>query len=225
MKTFNYALCATALLASSTVAKALTTDTLQDLVNTSGSLSIGDKTFSGFGYVASGLSGFDASNIQVTASQVGGVYFLTWGGSIALVSGGFATADLLLNYNVTANPGSITMIDQSYTGSAQPNGGAFLAVDETVLVGTSVVANSHLQVGDLSDPFAETGDNLNVNPSQHFLLVTKDIGMGLINGGFVTISQVQQSFHQNAVPDGGTTAAMLGLALVGIEGMRRKLRH
>ncbi len=210
-------------MASATVAKALTTDTLQDLVNTGGSLSIGDKTFSNFAYLASGLSGFDANNIQVTASSAGGVYFLTWGGNISLVSGGFATADLLLNYRVTANPGSIVMIDQSYTGSAQPPGGAFLSVDETVRVGTTIVANSHLQVGDLSDPFAEVGDNLNVNPSQHVLDVTKDIGMGIVNGGFVSLSQVQQSFHQS-VPDGGATVAMLGFALVGVEGMRRKLR-
>ncbi|MGD1089822.1 MAG: hypothetical protein ABR955_14040, partial [Verrucomicrobiota bacterium] len=69
------------------------------------SLSIGDKTFSGFAYNESDLTSFDASNIQVTASQVGTSYFLTWGGNMSLVSGGAATADLLLNYTVTANDG------------------------------------------------------------------------------------------------------------------------
>jgi hypothetical protein len=186
-----------------------TTDNLQHLVATNGSLTIGDKVFSGFQFNASNLTNFDPSKIQVTASIEGGVYYLTWGGNISLVSSGQATADLLLNYTVTATAGLVNMIDQLYTGSAQPQGGSFLSVDETVRDSQgNLVANSHLQADDLADPFAEPGDNLNINPPRSFLSVTKDIGMGISssNGGFITISEVRQSFHQVPEP---STAALL----------------
>lgn len=193
---------------------------LQTLVDTDGTLTIGDKTFSNFDYLAVGLSGFDATTIQVTASVVGDVYYLTWGGQIALATTGFGLADLKLNYTVTASvqPG-IIMIDQSYTGSAQGNG-AFLAVDESVYAGQVIVANSHLEAFDLSDPFAEVGDDLIVDPPQMTLDVTKDIQFGIVDGGLVTISEIKQSFHQ--VPDGGSSLLLLGLGLLGLAGIRRK---
>jgi hypothetical protein len=210
------------MLAFSYGAGAATTDNLQDLVDTGGSLSIGDKVFSNFDYFASGLTSFDASQIRVTASFSNGVYYLTWAGNMSLVSGGTAAADLLLNYTVTATNGLISMIDQSYTGSAQPAGGSFLSIDETVKnTNGVVVANSHLQADDLSDPFAETGDNLNIDPAQQTLNVTKDIGFGVVNGGFVTISQVSQSFHQ--VPETSTTMMLvLGTAFLGMVTYRGK---
>lgn len=224
----NAIILAIAITACASVANAvsLTTDTLADLVANNGSLSIGDKTFTNFTFNTSGLTGFDAANIVVTASVDGsGVYYLTYGGNITLASSGPASADLLLNYRVTASAGAISMIDQLYTGSAQPAGGSFLSVDETVRVGSLIVGNSHLQADDLSDPFAEPGDNLNINPPQGALDVTKDIAFGVTaaNGGFVTISQVSQSFHQT-VPDGGMTVALLGGALVGLQVLRRKLK-
>ncbi len=215
-------LIAAGVLFSAGRATAQTSDTLQHLVDTGGSLTIGDKVFSDFDYFASGLSNFNASQIQVTASFSGGIYYLTWAGNMSLVSSGQATADLLLNYTVTALGGQIDMIDQSYTGSAQPTGGGFLSIDETVRGATGqIIANSHLDGNDLSDPFEEVGDNLYINPAQSTLRVTKDIGFGIVNGGFVTISQVSQSFHQ--VPEAGTTAMFaLGAALAGAAIFRRK---
>jgi hypothetical protein len=196
-------------------ARANFSGTLADLVANNGSLTIGDKTFSGFSYQASGLTSFDANNIQVTASIVGDTYYLNWGGSITLASSGPASADLLLGYTVTANPGQIVAIDQSYDGSAQPAGGAFLSVDETAKVGALTVGFSHLQVGDLSDPFAEPGDILTINPAQTTLTVTKDIGLGVSSatGGFVTISDVEQSFEQVPEPTTVIAGALLLLPL------------
>jgi hypothetical protein len=204
-----------------------TSDTLANLVSSGGSLGIGDKIFSGFGYQESGLTSFDANNISVTASIEGGVYYLTWGGIIALASAGGPEvgADLLLNYDVTAVGGQIVMIDQMYTGSAQgrySDSYVALAVDESVYDGQTVVAFSRLQVGDLSDPYAEAGDDLLVQPGKAKLHITKDIGLTVVNGGFVSISSVRQSFHQR-VPDGGMTVAMLGLALAGLGIARRRL--
>jgi hypothetical protein len=217
-------LLAAGLIASAGQATAQTTDNLAHLVATNGSLTIGDKVFSDFSFLATGLTSFNASQIQVTASFSGGIYYLTWAGNMSLVGTGPVSADLLLNYTVTALGGQIDMIDQLYTGSAQPVGGAFISVDETVRNSQgTLVANSHLQGDDLSDPFAEVGDDLIINPGESVLHVTKDIGFGILNpnGGFVTISQVSQSFHQ--VPEAGTTAMLaVGAALAGVAAFRRR---
>jgi hypothetical protein len=187
---------------------------LADLAGTPGAtLSIGDKTFSGFGYTASGLTSFDPNQIIVTATESGGIDYLTWSGNISLVSGGIASADLLLNYIVKSTGEPINLIDQAYTGSAI-NG--LLAVDETAAIGAfggTVAGYSHLQPGDMSDPPAEIGqgDNLIINPSQSVLYVTKDIGFGVTspNGGFISISQVAQSFHQVPEPTTMLAGALL----------------
>lgn len=189
--------CAQATLSSSSTLAAL---------STGGAIGIGDKTFSGFSYQGSGLTSFDASAITVTASiGANGVYYLTWGGNISLASSGVASADLLLRYIVSANPGMINMIDQSYTGSTQ-NG--LLAVDETVATGAfggPIVAQSHL-TGTLNSQ--TVGPDLIVNPAQSILYVTKDIALATLQGGgFVTISSVSQSFHQTAVPEPSTVVA------------------
>ena len=180
--------------------------TLADLAN-GGTLIIDDKIFSGFKYTPTDLTSFDPSAITVTASESGGIDYLTWSGNISLTSGSTATADLLLNYIVTSTGAPIDMIDQSYTPGTVNNG--LLAIDENVATGAfggPVVGYSHLEIGDTSDPPGEPvqGDNLNISPAQSVLYVTKDIGLAVIspNGGSVTITQVEQSFHQ--VPEPGT---------------------
>ena len=200
--------------------------TLANLAASGGSLSIGDKTFSGFTYQDSGLTAFDPTAITVTASESGGVDYLTWTGTISLVSGGTATADLLLNYIVTANVGTIKMIDQSYTLGSVNNGS--LAVDETVSTssgGVPIVASSHL---DISTPNQTQGPTLNVNPAQSVLYVTKDITLAVIPpvgaAGSVTITQVEQSFHQ--VPEPGTMLlGSLGGGLLLLLNLRRQARR
>jgi hypothetical protein len=203
-----------------------TSSTLAQLA-AGGTIGIGDKVFTGFSFTTSGLTSFNANNIIVSALFVGGVYYLDYKGDISVVGAPntAGTADLLLKYTVTATAGQIIMIDQNYTGSAS-GPGSFLRVDETAAVGGVIVANSHLDATDLSDPFSEPGDNLDVNPAQTALNVTKDIAFGFAAnpaGAFVTISDVQQSFHQT-VPEGGSAVAFLGIALAGIEGARRLLR-
>jgi len=212
-------------LASVGVAQAtpMTTDNLADLVANGGSLSIGDKTFSGFSFTDDGLTSFNASQITVTASIIDGVYYLTWGGNMSLAGTSAGTADLLLGYTVTANPGTIVAIDQNYTGSAT---GGTLAVDETVKTASGqVVGYSHLDPANLSDTDPSQNPLLTINPPQSVLYVTKDIAFALTSqdGGLITISQVEQSFHQATVPDGGTTAVLLGAALCGLALLRRKL--
>jgi len=180
-------------------------------------ISIGDKTFSGFSYSDSGLVSFDPTAITISVSQdSSGIDYLTWSGNISLVGGGPITADLKLNYIVSASAGVINMIDQAYTGSAL--GGGLLAIDETVATGSfggTVVGNSNLSKYDLSDPPAEATDNLNIVPPQSLLYVTKDISLANPNTSatLVTISQVTQSFHQVPEPTTVLAGALLLLPL------------
>lgn len=203
------------------------TDTLADLATSGGTLSIGDKTFSGFGYQATDLTSFDPTQILVTAS-IGsdGVYYLTWSGTVALATLSTTVADLKLNYIVMTSGGPINMIDQTYTGSAQPAGSAFLAVDETVSTGSfggTIIGQSHLTAYDVTDPPAENNDELAIVPPQTQLFVTKDIGLAAISppGAFITISQVTQSFHQVPEPEIALLGCLGGGLLLFLGARRR----
>lgn len=207
-------------------AAAATSDNLLHLANTGGSLTIGDKTFNNFGFQESGLTSFDPSQITVTASFQNGIYFLTYTGNMSLVSAsGPTSADLLLSYTVNALAGQISMIDQSYTGGGT-SGSAHISIDETASHDGIVYGSSHLEIGDFSDPPSEgtfNGDNLDINPPQTSLDVTKDMGFGLsaANGGQVEISRVAQSFHQ--VPEPSTVAMLLiGSAVTLLVRVRRR---
>jgi hypothetical protein len=220
-------------------AQAAVTNSLANLVSTGGTLTIDDKTFSGFSLLESGLSGFDANSILVTASvdpSDSTVDFLTFSGNMQLAGASFATADLLLGYTVTANPGSIFMIDQRYTGGVF-NGGVI--INETATSAGAPTAHSQLTISDVSDPNAYPGhpgdfdtgelDLLAVNPAQTTLNVTKDLAFVIISGDPGTVSQssvslVQQSFHQVAVPEPTSIGLVVfGLvALAGFQGLKRK---
>jgi hypothetical protein len=174
-----------------------------------GTLTIGDKTFTGSAFTESGLTTFNPNLITVDVSQSGGIDYLTWSGDMSLAAAAAATADLKLNYSVTSSGGLINGIDQSFDGSAN-NG--FLAVDESVNIGAfggTQVAYSHLTIGDFSDPPAEGFDVLAVVPGRTHLYVTKDMGFATIGPGFVTISQVAQSFHQVPEPTTMIAGALL----------------
>jgi hypothetical protein len=207
---------AVAMAAMLQTAQAVLTDSLADLTSATGtynSLSIGDKTFSDFGYTASALTGFDAADVKVTASvDASGVYYLTWSGNVAaLASLTPTTGDLLLNYKVSASAGVIATIDQGYTGSG------IIKVDETVSPssgGVPIVGSSHLDAFDMSDPPAEANDLLHLITPGSVLYVTKDIGLAALPGNdFATISQVEQSFEQVPEPTTVLAGALLLLPL------------
>jgi uncharacterized protein (DUF779 family) len=145
------------------------------------------------------------------------VDYLTFGGNMLLAGTSFATADLLLGYSVTATHGAISMIDQLYTGGAQD--GAIL-ISETATSAGAPTAHSQLSVNDVSDPNIypngafDVGENdlLQIVPPQTTLDVVKDLSFTILNGATNTISQVsvssvQQSFHQVAVPEPTTIIA------------------
>jgi len=189
-----------------------------------GTITYGNLTFSDFSYNAGNLTSFNAADVNVAVTETAGVYYLTWAGNISLLSGNPpATADLELQYAVTANAGAINSIDQSY------NGNGLITVTETVSTGSfggTVVANSTLTEYDLSDPPVEPGDNLGVVPAQTLLYVTKDISLGdLNNDPYPTLSAVTQSFHGVPVPEATTVIAgallMLPLGVSTLRILRR----
>jgi hypothetical protein len=213
-------------------------NTLANLANGE-TLSIGDKTFTGFGYQASGLTSFDPNQIFVTATESGGIDYLTWSGNMSLSSSSFATADLVFNYIVTANPGSISMIDQRYTGGAQ-NGS--LLINETATSAGAPTAHSQLSAGFVNDPSDpntypngpltpfDIGENdlLFIVPSQTTLYVTKDISFAVFGSpaapGLVTVFEVQQSFHQVPEPSAMLLGSLGGGLLLFLR-LRRQARR
>jgi hypothetical protein len=176
-----------------------------------GTLSIDDKTFTGSTYTESGLTSFDPNLIIVSVSQSGGIDYLTWSGNMSLTTGsaGLTTADLKLTYIVSASHGTINGIDQAFVGSSV-NG--FLTVDESVNTGGfagTLVAYSHLEIGDFTDPPAEGFDVLPIIPPQTLLYVTKDMAFATIGPGLTTVSSVTQSFHQVPEPTTMVAGALL----------------
>jgi PEP-CTERM motif len=216
-------------------AQSNSTNNLANLISTGGTLTIGDKTFSNFGIFASGADASelaaDASGLNVTASIAGGIYYLDWSGLIG-VNNLFGTSpllgDLQLKYTVTVTgPNVISMIDQNYTPNALPAGGQIIIGETAKNILGAIVGNSTLTLNptDLSDPAPEPGDNLNINPGEQQLFVTKDIFIAAATGQFVGLSDVEQSFHQvAAVPEPASVKLILfGLAaLAGFQGLRRK---
>ncbi len=208
-------------------AQTLYTGTLANLAN-GGTLSIGDKTFSDFSYSDSGLTAFNPSQIVVTASESGGVDYLDWAGSFAVDNTlGTATqsGDLTLIYTVTASSGLISMIDQAYTPlpATIPSSGQII-IGETVANNLGVVvANSTLTLNPpvLSNPPAQPGDNLNINPGEQQLFVSKDILVFAYAGNLVGLNDVRQSFHQ--VPEPGVMVlGSLGVGLLLVMRSRRQ---
>ncbi|MGA2800959.1 MAG: hypothetical protein ABSE97_01085 [Verrucomicrobiota bacterium] len=228
-KTFGIVACVGILAASATsVLGQSDTETLAYLAGTPGAtLTVDDKTFSGFYYLPSDLVSFDPNTITVTATESGGIDYLTWSGNMSLVSGGVATADLLLHYIVTSTGGPIDMIDQAYTGNAE-NG--WLSVDETAALGAFggiIVGSSHLTGIIPSNPPSYANDNLNIVPPETVLYVTKDLGFGVssLDGGFITISQVGQSFHQEVPEPSAMLLGSLGSGLLLFLRSRRQARR
>jgi hypothetical protein len=231
MKLRNTVLIVAAVAMAATIQTAQAQVTLGYLAAHSGSaagtLTIADKTYSDFTVAAPNdpngtlLTMADALTMSTfigggVNGGVPGAEYLEYNGFVGLINGtGSAQyGDLTVGYTVTVNtPGyTINMIDQNYTPNAsQATLGDNVIIGETVANGGNVVANSSLTLipQDFSDPVAESGDNLYINPGVPSLVVTKDISFYANPGQIIGLSVLEQSVHQVPEPTTMLAGALL----------------
>lgn len=193
---------------------------LAGLISSNGSITTQDGTLTFSDFSLSGNAGLiaDADDLTVGTINQGGINYLAFSGAFVGVSG-INSADLTLNYTVTANDGAIVMIDQKYT----PDANNFVGAGDEIIIGEtasgnidSQIANSTLtlQPLDLSDPVAEPGDNLNFGTPQTIVDVTKDFLFTSGNANdIVGLSVLDQSFHTVPEPTTVLAGALLLLPL------------
>ncbi len=224
-KLVNFALVAILIALCSTWALATTINPIEGA-----SILVGDKLFSNFG-----ITGADPLSVSI-APLIGpgvGVYGIQINGPFFASAG--KMVDFAFTYTVEVvpptNPAMIVGIETAIVPSVQ-NCGGLCMIDVTEGVwdagfgAGNLVATSTLGIGDVSDPPAEPGDQLVIDPGLKKVWVVKDIGLtnnATNPNASVGVSLIFQRFEQTAVPE-PTSLILLGsgLGALALFGWRRR---
>ena len=205
---------------------------LQDLITTGGSLTVGDKVFSGFGYTANGGDTPLASNITVGQIPPAGTdSFGNFGIRFGLAGfdtpNGVAT-DFLISYTVTAPSALLTDVhlvsNLSLAGTPAAGDHPFGNIVETInALGNPQIAQINNSVTATSQSLTATAT---FNPPGPYttLFVTKDVELFSTPNALVTVSFIDQSFSQVPEPGSLVLMGLGGLGLMGIAWRRRRAR-
>jgi hypothetical protein len=209
----------------------VTDPSLQDLITSGGSLTVGDKVFSQFGYTASSGQAPLAADISVGQIPPAGTDAL---GNFGIRFGlaGFdnpnnnIATDFLITYTVTAPSALLTDIhlvsNLAFVNPPPAGSDAFGNIVE------SISATGFPQIAQINNSLTGTSQSLNAsatfNPAGPYttLFVTKDVELFSRPDALVTLSFIDQSFSQVPEPGSLMLMGLGGLGLMGYAWRRRQ---
>jgi hypothetical protein len=197
--------------------------TLGYLIGSDG-IQCGDKLFSEFGYLATGDMPA-ASGVNVLCHSVAGNLGLRFQGGFVDGPGG-GSSDAVISYTVTVTDPRFVITDAHLDGNPQllpPYGTGIMSVVETF---TPDAPNNTMSIFDIKPGSYNQNSDFTIFATGHKTLhVQKDI-FGWAIGGFsyATLSYVDQTYSQTAVPEPGTLG-LLGIGLLGFAGYSWRRRR
>jgi len=183
-------------------------DFLQDLITTGGSLTVGDKVFSNFGYTPSSGDAPSASDISVNPIPPAGTdAFGNFGIRFGLA--GFDTpdgisTDFLISYTVTAP--SALLVDIHLTSNLSIAGTPFLGANPFGNIVETIRAEGNPVIAQISNSVTATSSSLSAlatfDPAGPYttIFVTKDVQLFSTPGAITTVSFIDQAFSQVPEP-------------------------